>query len=171
MNEQAGLDELDFKIIQQLRRDGRMPFKTLAELLELTEATVRSRVRRLEESNALRVAAVTDFEAMGFSTMLAIGVQVEGCPTEQVAAALAQYNEVFSVCQVVGKLDIETLAVVRDQQHLSELLKALASVPGVRKLEPSIAIEVLKNQSNWVPFKQEGFASAVDASPLKEVAG
>jgi Lrp/AsnC family transcriptional regulator for asnA, asnC and gidA len=25
-------------------------------------------------------------------------------------------------------------------------------VPGVRKLEPSIALDVLKNQPNWVPF-------------------
>ena len=69
-----------------------------------------------------------------------------------VAEDLAKFDEVFSVCQVVGTLDIETLAVTRDQEHLSDLLARLAKVPGVRKLEPSIALDVLKNQSNWVPF-------------------
>ena len=144
------MDEVDHRIVAHLRRDGRMPYKTLAKELGLTEATVRSRVRRLEEGDSLRVVAVTDYEAVGYTMMLAVGIQVEGRPADVVAEDLAKFDEVFSVCQVVGTLDIETLT--RDQEHLSDLLARLAKVPGVRKLEPSIALDVLKNQSNWVPF-------------------
>lgn len=161
----AFLDEVDQRIIQQLRRDGRMPFKSLAESLGLTETTVRSRVRRLEESQSMRIAAITDFEAMGYQTMLAVGVQVEGRATEAVARDLARVDEVFSICQVVGQLDIETLAVARDQRHLGELLAQLAAIPGVRKLQPSIALEVLKNQSHWVPFKP---ANKLQHEPIAE---
>ncbi|WP_269617716.1 Lrp/AsnC family transcriptional regulator [Zhongshania sp. BJYM1] len=146
------MDEIDHRIVAHLRRDGRMPYKTLANELGLTEATVRARVKRLEEGDSLRVVAVTDYEAVGYTMMLAVGIQVEGRPADVVAEDLAKFDEVFSVCQVVGTLDIETLAVARDQEHLSELLVRLGSVPGVRKLEPSIALDVLKNQSNWVPF-------------------
>lgn len=147
-----GMDEVDFRIVALLRRDGRMPFKTIAAELGLTEATVRSRVRRMEESDSLRVVAVTDYEAVGFSLMLAVGIQVEGRPADAVAEDLAAFSQVFSVCQVVGTLDIEALAVARDQDDLNALLVKLAAVPGVRKLEPSVALDVLKNQSNWVPF-------------------
>ena len=147
-----GMDEVDFRIVALLRRDGRMPFKTIAAELGLTEATVRSRVRRMEESDSLRVVAVTDYEAVGFSLMLAVGIQVEGRPADAVAEDLAAFSQVFSVCQVVGTLDIEALAVARDQDDLNALLVELAAVPGVRKLEPSVALDVLKNQSNWVPF-------------------
>jgi Lrp/AsnC family transcriptional regulator for asnA, asnC and gidA len=146
------MDEVDHRIVAHLRRDGRMPYKTLSNELGLTEATVRARVKRLEEGDSLRVVAVTDYEAVGYTMMLAVGIQVEGRPADVVAEDLAKFDEVFSVCQVVGTLDIETLAVARDQEHLSELLVRLGSVPGVRKLEPSIALDVLKNQSNWVPF-------------------
>lgn len=148
------LDEVDQSIVQQLRRDGRTPYKTLAKQLDLTEATVRARVKRLEESDSLRVVAVSDYEAVGFSVLLAVGVQVEGRPAEDVADELAALDAVFSVCQVVGARDIETLAVARDQDDLAALLDCLAAVPGVRKLEPSVALDVLKNQSHWVPFDQ-----------------
>lgn len=151
-NTHHGMDEVDFRIVALLRRDGRMPLKTIAAELGLTEATVRSRVRRMEESDSLRVVAVTDYEAVGYSTMLAVGIQVEGRPADVVAEDLAGFPQVFSVCQVVGTLDIEALAVARNQEDLNALLVKLAAVPGVRKLESSVALDVLKNQSNWVPF-------------------
>lgn len=149
------MDAMDHRIANQLRRDGRMPFKALATELGLTEPTVRARVRRMEENNSLKVVAVSDFEAVGYSMMLAVGVQVEGRPAEGVAEDLAAFSEVFSVCQVVGSLDIETLVVAEDQTHVASLLGALAAVPGVRKLLPSIALKVLKNESHWVPFDTE----------------
>ncbi len=147
------LDALDHKIIAALRSDGRIPFKQLAESLGANEATLRARVRRLEDSNSVRVVAVTDYEAAGYSMMLAVGVQVDGRRVADVAADLAAVPEVFSVCEVVGGLDIETLVVARDQESFNTLLtETLAQVPGVRKLLPSHAIDVLKNQPDWVPF-------------------
>lgn len=147
------LDDTDYQIMALLRKDGRMPYRALAKAIGVTEATVRARVRRLEDSDTLRVVAVTDFEAAGYSMMLAVGIQVEGRPADQVANDLAAHQEVFSVCQVVGSLDIEILVVAKDQDMLNELLsERLAKVPGVRRILPALAMDVLKNQPNWVPF-------------------
>lgn len=153
-NSAMGLDETDHRIIALLRRDGRMPYRALAKEVGVTETTVRARVRRLEESESMRVVAVTDFEAAGYNIMLAVGIRVEGRPAADVAADLAVYREVFSVCQVVGSLDIEILAVAQDQSTLNYLLtECLAKVPGVKRILPAVAMEVLKNQPDWVPFR------------------
>ena len=147
------LDATDERIIALLREDGRMPYRALAKELGMTEATVRNRVRRLEESNAMRVVAVTDFEAGGFELMLAVGVQVENRTPLEVAGDLAKIPEVFSINVVIGTYDIETLVVARDQDALSELIyQRLAGLPGVRRVVPSLAVEVLKNQPDSVPF-------------------
>jgi len=151
------LDRLDERIIELLREDGRLPYRTLARKVGLTESTVRTRVRRLEESNAMRVVAVTDFEAAGYDFMLAVGVQVEGRSPVRVAEELAGFSEVFSINVTIGTYDLELLAVARDQQALFELIyERLARLPGVRRLAPSIAVNVLKNQPDWVPFHDRG---------------
>ena len=147
------LDEIDEAIIALLRQDGRMPFRAIARELDIAENTVRSRVRRMEESDTMRVVAVTDIEAAGYGMLLAIGVQVEGREPEAVARDIAQIHEVFSVNVVVGSHDIEILVVAEDRAALNELISdKLGGMPGVRRLTPSLALDVLKNQPDWVPF-------------------
>lgn len=147
------LDETDQAIIALLRRDGRMAFRAIARELDIAENTVRARVRRMEESDTMRVVAVTDSEAAGFGMLLAIGVQVEGRSPEEVARELAAIPQVFSVNVVVGSQDIEILVVARDRTDLSELItEKLGALKGVRRLTPALALDVLKNQPDWVPF-------------------
>jgi DNA-binding Lrp family transcriptional regulator len=147
------LDDIDHAIIELLRADGRLPYRALARELELTEATVRSRVKRLEESGTMRVVAVTDIEAAGYQMLLAIGVQVEDRSPSDVAQDLAKIPEIFSVNVVVGTHDVEILLVAEDLDALNALqAKVLSTVPGIRRLTSSLAIDVLKNQPDWVPF-------------------
>ncbi|MCB1848888.1 MAG: AsnC family transcriptional regulator, partial [Halieaceae bacterium] len=87
------LDATDEGIIALLRADGRMPYRAIARELGVTESTVRARVRRLEESDTMRVVAVTDIEAAGYGMLLAIGVQVETRAPEAVARDLASLPE------------------------------------------------------------------------------
>lgn len=150
---QIALDDTDHRIIALLRGDGRLPFRSIARELGVTEATVRARVRRLEESRTMRVVAVTDIEAAGYGMLLAIGVQVESRSPEEVARDMAAIPEVFSVTVVVGAQDLEILVVAQDQAALDRLLhEQLAPMAGVRRLTPALAVNVLKNQPDWVPF-------------------
>jgi Lrp/AsnC family transcriptional regulator for asnA, asnC and gidA len=147
------LDATDQAIINLLRKDGRMPYRAIARELDIGENTVRARVRRMEESDAMKVVAVTDIEAAGYGMLLAIGVQVEGRSPEIVAREMAAIGEVFSVNVVVGAQDIEILVVAKDQAALNELISdKLGAIPGVRRLTPALALEVMKNQPDWVPF-------------------
>ena len=151
--EMIALDDTDERIIELLRADGRIPFRAMAAELNLTEATIRSRVRRLEESNAMRVVAVTDFQAAGYELMLAVGIQVDTRTPLEVAEELALIPEVFSINLVIGTYDIEVLVVAEDQAAMATLIyERLAGVPGVLRVAPSLAVDVLKNQPDWVPF-------------------
>ena len=43
--------------------------------------------------------------------------------------------------------------VAEDQVALHRLLhERIAAMPGVRRLTPALAVNVLKNQPDWVPF-------------------
>ncbi len=151
--EMAALDETDWRLIELLRADGRMPFRALADALGVAETAVRARVRALESSGCMKVVAVADAAASGYELLLAVGVEVDERPALDVAEALAAIPEVFSVCLVVGTYDIELLIVARDHGHVSHLVtETIVQVPGVRRIHAGLAVDVLKNQPDWVPF-------------------
>jgi len=156
VNEQAStiqLDEVDQKIIALLRKDGRATNQELARKLGMAAATVSARIRRLENSKAMKVVAVTDFAAIGYKVLLAVGVQVQGRPAEHVAQELARLPEVFSVHVVTGARDIETLVALHDFDELhSLLLRDIAKIKGIRSIECGIAAEVVKYNFEVAPI-------------------
>jgi Lrp/AsnC family transcriptional regulator, leucine-responsive regulatory protein len=139
------LDDLDRQIIAALRADGRATNQQIARSLKIAAATVSMRIRRMEELNAMRVVAVTDFAALGYTVLLAIGIEVKGRPAEDVAKDLSKLHEVFAVHLVTGARDIEVLVALREFEELQEfLLVDVAKIRGIRSLTPAIAVDVIK---------------------------
>lgn len=147
------MDDIDRKIVAMLRQNGRATNQDVARKLGMAAATVSTRIRRLEAAKAMKVVAVTDFAALGYEVLLAIGVQVQGRPADQVAQELAKLPEVFSVHVVTGARDIEALVVLHDIDELqSLLLKDLARIKGIRHIECGIAADVVKYDFEVAPI-------------------
>ncbi len=139
------LDDIDRKIIAALKADGRATNQRIARSLKIAPATVGARIRRLEQMNAMRVVAVTDFAALGYRILLAVGIEVQGRPAEDVCADLAKLPEVFAAHLVTGARDIEILVALRDFDELEPfLLDDIAKVDGIRSLTAGIAADVIK---------------------------
>lgn len=151
------LDEIDLKIIELLTRNGRTTNQQIARKLNLAAATVSARIRRLEEADAMRVVAVSDFKAFGLNALMAIGVEVEGRPAEDVAADLAALPEVFSAHLVTGRYDIELLVALHSMDDLPDFLLAKVSgIAGIRSLDPSIAVDVIRYEFDVAPMASRG---------------
>ena len=139
------LDEIDRKIILALKADGRATNQQIAQSLQISAATVSARIRRLEDTGTMRVVAVTDFAALGYKVLLAIGVEVAGRPAEKVARDLAKLPGIFAVHLVTGAREIEILVGLRDYDDLEPfLLRDIAKVRGIRSLAASVAADVVK---------------------------
>jgi Lrp/AsnC family leucine-responsive transcriptional regulator len=139
------LDEVDRHIIAALKADGRATNQKIARSLRISPATVGARIRRLENINAIRVVAVTDFAALGYKVLLAVGIEVQGRAAEEVAKDLAALEEVFAVHLVTGARDIEILVALHDLEELETfLLRDVARIRGIRTLAAGIAADVIK---------------------------
>jgi Lrp/AsnC family transcriptional regulator for asnA, asnC and gidA len=139
------LDDIDRHIIAALKVDGRATNQRIARSLKISPATVGARIRRLENVNAMRVVAVTDFAALGYQVLLAVGIEVQGRPAEEVAQELAALEEVFAVHVVTGARDIEILVALHDLKELETfLLRDVAKIRGIGSLSAGIAADVIK---------------------------
>lgn len=169
------LDDLDRAVIGRLREDGRASNRSIADALGVNEATIGSRLRRLEDEHIVRVVAVTDMEALGHEFLAIAKVRVADRPVRDVGAELAEMPENIAVVVTMGQYDIFLSILARDRQHLSELITdKLTSVKGVESLRCELALDVLAFHTGWGvlgtedrPTEPRGPSDAVDELDLQ----
>jgi Lrp/AsnC family leucine-responsive transcriptional regulator len=147
-------DATDHAIVERLRDNGRATNQQIAEALGLTAATVSARIRRMEDADQLRVVAVSDFAAHGYDLLLRVEVQVNGRAASDVARELAALPEVFAAHLVTGRYDIDMLVALRETADLKRfLLDRVAAIDGIRSVNPSIIVDIVKYQFDVVPIE------------------
>ena len=147
------LDEVDEQIIAALRKNGRIANRDIAREMGLNEATVRTRLRRLEDASMVRVVAMRDLSAMGFGYLAPVGVQVKGRPAGDVGAEIAELERVITVNVAIGTHDLEIQVVAETLEEMQHLLTGvIAKIEGVERLFPSLALKVLKYNPEWAPL-------------------
>lgn len=147
------LDDLEMGIIDILRENGRATNLEIAERLGVTAATVSSRIKRLEESRAMRVVAVSDFAAHGFEILLAVGVKVAGRDIDAVIAELAALPEVFSINMMNGRFDLELLVALRSFDEIGVFLTDhVAHIEGIAAIDAGVAYDIVKFEFNVAPL-------------------
>jgi DNA-binding Lrp family transcriptional regulator len=71
------LDHLDKNLIRLLKQDGRVTTAHIANTLEVTTPTVRSRMKALVKAGILRVAGLVNLSAVSELTTALIGINIE----------------------------------------------------------------------------------------------
>ena len=141
------LDELDWKIVDILRVDGRMSNREIGRRLQVSEGTVRGRLKRMRQAGVVRITAVTDVRAIGKNVWGSIGIRVDRERIYEVAKALEEIDELSFVAVTLGLYDLIAFVVADSREQLLEILtERIRGIPGVRRTETAEALEVLKHQ-------------------------
>ncbi len=142
------IDETDRAIIEELQRDGRVPYTRLGAAVGLSEAAARQRVQRLIDSGVMQVVAVTNPLSHGKRRMAMIGVRTEG-PTDDIAKTLQAMRDIDYLVVSAGSFDLMAEVVVADDGELLDLTNRIRSVKGVRSTETFIYLDLVKQTFTW----------------------
>jgi Lrp/AsnC family transcriptional regulator, regulator for asnA, asnC and gidA len=137
------LDDLDEAILRRLQEEGRRSYRQIARELGVSEGTVRSRVRRLEEGGALRVIAFIDPSRLG-SVLALILIRVDTEEHDRVVGILSGWREATYVSSLVGRADVYIQVICPDNQSLWNLVKEVRGLPGVLETETMLEMQVHK---------------------------
>lgn len=155
INSKKPLDDHDEAILALLREDGRMAVRTIAERVGLNEATVRTRIRRLEQAGIMRVVARVDLGAAGFPFSSVVGLRIKGRSIDEVGAELLAIGEIISVLSVIGRNDLEIQIISRSMEELNSLLtERIPAIPGVISIESALALKIHKYVQPWGRFDE-----------------
>jgi Lrp/AsnC family transcriptional regulator for asnA, asnC and gidA len=139
------MDELDQKLIEALRQDGRTTNVELARALGVSEGTVRTRLARLRADGTLRILAVTDHRKLGLVVCVLFSIQTEVGKAGTVADRLAKFEELELVELLTGSYDVVAVGFYRSNDELAKFLaQKLWKVPGIRKIDTAHVLRIVK---------------------------
>lgn len=145
------LDELDHKIIERLGHDARVSNREIGREFDLTEGTIRSRLKRLLDNRVIRVAAVTNANRLRNPILAYLWVEADtAADIEKVAASLAQLPEIGFVATTLGRADVLAMTLVENGNELTDFLhQTIDKIPGVRRVRYSLGQNFIKHDYRW----------------------
>jgi Lrp/AsnC family transcriptional regulator, regulator for asnA, asnC and gidA len=145
------LDPIDRQIVRILQQDGRLPNVEIARRVAVSEATVRKRMDRLVAEGLIRIVAIPNAGAVGFSTVTFIALEVDLAQVTQIADQLARLPEVRAIHYTTGESDLILEAWFPTSNDLLRFLtQHVASIPGIQHTATSHVLRTLKDASTWL---------------------
>jgi len=155
------LDRLNRSIIGHLQ-DGRKSFKKIATSLDISENTVKARVRRLEEEGVLKIAGYVDPESMEGHQIVYIGVKLKDMDYIAKGEEISRLRRVVSVGVVMGRYDLMvTVHLKHGFGYLEFLSEELSKIDRIESIESFL---VYKGCNIKVPY-------ITDENEMKEIGG
>lgn len=139
------LDKLDFEILAILQEDGRMSFTVIADRLNISVGTARTRLNKLIEEGTVNIIGRVDPDKVGFRCYAHIAVFVRPATLkEKLAKKIATFPEVSFLAMTSGDYDLEVDVMCRDNNHLVDFVNDISKLEGIHQTKTTIYFKVYK---------------------------
>ncbi len=119
------MDERDRQILDILREDGRAPFTEIADMIGVSEGTVRNRVAKLKEEGVIDHFTVqTDH---GASAVVLVDLSTD----EDIDSIVGRFPDGIRLYEIAGEHDLVLRFSRSSRDELNEVIDAVRAVEGV----------------------------------------
>jgi Lrp/AsnC family transcriptional regulator, leucine-responsive regulatory protein len=140
--EHVVLDDTDFRIIDELVRNGRASFASLGGLVGLSPHGAADRVRRLTRAGVITgFTAVVDLERVGRAIDAFIDVRLQpSVRPEDFEAEIGRIHGVRELAFVTGRFDYHLRVACADVDELDHIVRAVRQEAGAAHTETRIVL-------------------------------
>ena len=142
-----GIDPIDSKMINLLQKDGRISNIDIAKKLGISEATVRSRLKRLIDEEFIQIVAVSNPFKLGFELTGDLYIHVEMKKIDRVMKALKRIKALWYIVMTTGDTNINAEFIVNTREDLNDLVyNKISKIDGVIRIETSVILKFAKRE-------------------------
>lgn len=137
------LDKFDKLILQELEKDGRKAFSSIAQTLNISNTMVNQRVSKLIENNVLLgIKPVIDEKKIGYDWGAFTGLTLEkDHDSEKIIKQLEAIPEITECYYITGSYTLFVKIVAKSHQHMKEILyDKLDHIVGIQKTDSIIEL-------------------------------
>jgi DNA-binding Lrp family transcriptional regulator len=108
-------------------------------------------VRNLEKQDIVRgYRANVDYMKLGYEFMAIVHIYVEG-DLMGVQQSIRELKNVVAVLDVTGECDSIAWVACRSREEFSQVVKSMLIIPGVKKTNTYVILNVIKDPFNFLP--------------------
>jgi Lrp/AsnC family transcriptional regulator for asnA, asnC and gidA len=142
------LDDLDRDILEMHQKDVFFSYAELAEKWDVTDATIRNRIKRLKASGVMDVIMVMNPYKIGFNTFAIIGVKLEtGADLDEIVSELLSIPGVNNLVMVAGRYDFFVNYVCQNMEEYRRFIaNKLRKIPGISNVESFLGLDLYERK-------------------------
>ena len=158
------LDEVNLRILDILSRDASRQFVDIAKELEISDATVHIRVRRLLAAGIVRKFTIaTDSVLLGYDHLAFIGININVGSADEVIATLSQFDEILELHEMYGRFDLILKIRAKSLEELRDIVaNKIGGTPQITEAELMTVLKTIKEEQ-MIPLKKD-IADAASAA-------
>jgi Lrp/AsnC family transcriptional regulator, leucine-responsive regulatory protein len=143
------LDQIDFRILQELQNDGSLSNVELARRVHLSASPCLNRVRALESAGVIQgYVAIANPAALGLGLNVFINISLKTQSKESLAhfeQRISEHDEVMECYLMTGDSDYLIRVAVANIAALEKfILEQLTPIPGIEKIRSGFALKQVR---------------------------
>jgi Lrp/AsnC family transcriptional regulator for asnA, asnC and gidA len=150
------LDEVNLRILDILGRDASRPFVDIAKELEISDATVHIRVKRLQAAGILRKFTITtDNVLLGYDHLAFVGINLSKGSGDEVLVALSQIEEILELHEMYGQYDLLVKIRSRNLEEMRDIVaNKISKIPQITEAQSMMVLKTIKEE-HTIPLKRD----------------
>jgi Lrp/AsnC family transcriptional regulator, regulator for asnA, asnC and gidA len=144
------IDEINLKIIEILSKDASRPFVEIAKELEISDATVHMRVKRLVAAGIIRKFTIaTDSRLLGYDHLAFMGVNIKEGSADEIVAELSEVEEILEIHEIHGRFDLLLKIRARSLDEVRDIVvNKIRKLPCITEAELMAVLRTVKEEQS-----------------------
>jgi DNA-binding Lrp family transcriptional regulator len=136
----------------------------IAKELEISDATVHIRVRRLLAAGILRKFTISaDNALLGYDHLAFLGININEGSADEVIATLSQFDEILELHEMYSQFDLLLKIRTKSLKEMRDIIaNKIGRIPQIREAELMTVLRTIKEEQ-LIPLKKD-IADAVSAA-------
>ncbi|MFL2592874.1 MAG: Lrp/AsnC family transcriptional regulator [Flavobacteriaceae bacterium] len=149
------LDEIDYKVLDLLIDNSRIPYTDIAKKLLISAGTVHVRIKKMEDAGIISGSSLKlDYKKLGYTFIAYIGIFLEKTHlTNEVLEKLNSIPFVTVAHITTGRFNIYCKIRSRNTNHAKEIIFMIDDIDGVSRTETMISLEESINDKKRLMHK------------------
>tara|TARA_B100000927_G_scaffold284748_1_gene274033 strand:- start:711 stop:1190 length:480 start_codon:yes stop_codon:yes gene_type:complete len=149
------LDEIDYKVLDLLIDNSRIPYTDIAKKLLISAGTVHVRIKKMEDAGIISGSSLKlDYKKLGYTFIAYIGIFLEKTHlTNEVLEKLNSIPFVTVAHITTGRFNIYCKIRSKNTNHAKEIIFLIDDIDGVSRTETMISLEESINDKKRLMHK------------------